>query len=489
MLILSPDIRHLIWQHLFKRPTGIVPGLIHTTKESFPDQRYYKAWKRYHYQWSDARQYRVWVEDLPIFYPHILMEVSWITKSSFQQREMIKNGMIEHHRASPSRNRPVTPGYELRHDGSVDIVNIREERVHRLPSLNVARACKQLHDEVCQVLYGENTFVLDARGKASIGQAYGRHSEKDFAALCRRLPVLFDESLSVINQRALTAAVEYIFDTSNENYYPQYLWRDPVTRFFRTIGKVNAARLRKVEIQGLFKKYSENPDDKRPLGLARLLPLYTKIFSRACCSIRTITIDMTNDDDVLYMDGGLRPGAGTVEVEYFDHFPGTESMTEEEKIDVAIRKLVEGLPNLEHLQLGAFRKSTDEDEDPWGKSVRWMKVVADRSMAKTCELLAHNTTSNATIHGEGQILSNCEPVEEAEGDFVDEGVDVDVDVVAEPGEEEQRTAIKIVPMTLALLLLLMKLGRWFSAREVVSSYRVIEIPLAMDVAVEKAVAE
>jgi hypothetical protein len=62
-----------------------------------------------------------------------------------------------------------------------------------------------------------------------------------------------------------------------------------------------------------------------------------------------------------------------------DNAPGTSHLSDENKIDIAVSKLVTGLPQLRKLQLGDDKyKIIPQRVDEWGKSVRWMKAVEQR---------------------------------------------------------------------------------------------------------------
>lgn len=87
-----------------------------------------------------------------------------------------------------------------------------------------------------------------------------------------------------------------------------------------------------------------------------------------------------------------------------DDAEGEEGKSDEEKIDNAVKKVVEGLPGLTHLQLGDYKSpGIGADDLKWGKSVCWLEFVKGRGSNLEAGVAAVRLESE----GENDTVAQC----------------------------------------------------------------------------------
>jgi hypothetical protein len=103
------------------------------------------------------------------------------------------------------------------------------------------------------------------------------------------------------------------------------------------IGRVNASFITKVAIEDFFRAAEKDLRyrDNRPSGLARILPIQTAILNNACPAFTELTLHQDDDCDL-----------------WDDDLGGTLGLTDEQRVDDVVAKVVNGLPGFQKLQLG-----------------------------------------------------------------------------------------------------------------------------------------
>ncbi|KAH6669522.1 hypothetical protein B0J14DRAFT_121518 [Halenospora varia] len=305
------------------------------------------------------------------------IEKIWVTKPTYSQKSLIAGGVTElSGTVGKESGRTIQHQIHKRADGSYEIINTRAAKVDYFSGGGIAATCKLIHDEVLDLLYGENWFVFDNRGNALAFTGYGddEKEHKEYLWLQRAMPDIFQEGDYPIDEQKLSTELDRLFDKGS--FLSKFFYGTSMTRFFHIIGKENAARIKKVKIQGLLKTILGS-GDLRPLGFCRLVPLQAKILGSICGNFRELILDLSYSDRVLLM--GDLDVPRWQEFHWDDDAKSTTGMSDEEKIDVAVRKIVACIPTLRRLQLGEYSAPTnDENPDVWGKSLRWSKFIEDR---------------------------------------------------------------------------------------------------------------
>lgn len=184
---------------------------------------------------------------------------------------------------------------------------------------------------------------------------------------------------------------------------------DPLLCFLHKIGPENASKVLRITIEGDFTPLRPfglpNPTNPSPgIGFAGILSMHTLVLNIVCPNLRSLT---------LHMAGGTSTKRAHLWGYDVDQGSGK---TNEQKLDETVGKVVEGLPNLQHLQLGNYKfgqhtffsgagdpfsggsivisglnslvlmfpdvvnphDQIPNGPDEWSKSVRWMGTVAER---------------------------------------------------------------------------------------------------------------
>lgn len=378
------EIRQKIYRHLFHRPVGLVPGEI----------RYDHGGtfiKLYSYEWdiddrhvdddycSPGRSYlpsynettRRWVDK------------TWKTKSTKEEQALLESGalnrkyedffpdtftlpttnpyaaMNEDSGGVVSATRMYTRDISKRGDFEPQVVNNIDVRITGLCGISLLRTNKQIMEEATCVLYGENEFVFDTRGKKRYhllrdGDG-GIHAYDAFSKDRHLIPELPLPDGRPPSPEQVDTAIDEMF--SRDATQPIFNAKDPMTKFFNEIGPDNTSKIRSVQIKGFFKTADEDEEFKynRPIGMAQTLPIYTTILNHVCKGLQRFSIFYDKcgalwDDDV---------------EEELD-------LADEERLDEIVGKVVDALPSLQKLNLDHqyywFR---------WGKAARWEVVVEE----------------------------------------------------------------------------------------------------------------
>jgi hypothetical protein len=274
----------------------------------------------------------------------------------------------------------------------------------------VARTCKQIKEEASEVLYGSNYFVFDTRGRAMHLWEMGERGIKEFNGLRWKIPGLPNKHGILPSQRQTSKAISHLFN--KKSYQPTFSFEDPFLRFCRQVGRQNISRMKRVKIEGHLKIGGfRSIEGESPIGLARLLPIYVVVLRDVCKDLRSLTLHMGHGENSLYMGNGRyssywQSGTG-LQVEE-DDVQGEEGKSDEEKIDNAVRKVAEGLPGLQHLQLGDYKApGVGEHDLKWGKSVRWMDFVKERGGNLEQGTVGSNLEPEGKNEGLGRNIGRC----------------------------------------------------------------------------------
>lgn len=177
--------------------------------------------------------------------------------------------------------------------------------------------------------------------------------------------------------RKIDSAIDHLFTKDIDHH--QFLLRDNFTSWLHQIGRKNASYIRAVKFEGFFKTVEAGQaPEKCPIGLSQLLPIYTTILNKVCPNLRFLTIFQ-----------GLNAESWNITTKY------DVGMSDEDRMDLAIMKVVRGLPQLRILHLDATpqkmpsksQKKALKDTDvieldpskPWGVALRWEELVAART--------------------------------------------------------------------------------------------------------------
>ncbi|CAG8974876.1 hypothetical protein HYALB_00000491 [Hymenoscyphus albidus] len=267
----------------------------------------------------------------------------------------------------------------IRGDGSREIVHKVSRTVNNLEGINLLATCKQINEKGSRVLYSENLFVFnivqniyeekdicefaitdDLSSLADIVPGISRHGYR---------PIPFQES----------AAMKQLFTKKTRSIQQQdYVRQDVFLSFLNIIGMKNASFLKKLKIED---KFFPIEIDHRPqtytVGIDDRLRTYTTILNRLECDIQSLTLDIYKGFKICAL----------WELSILEDPDFTRRALPQEALmmlDYVVGNVVQQLPTLQHLQLGAYgsKFKLPQQFDEWGCVVRWMRFVRQRSSRK-----------------------------------------------------------------------------------------------------------
>lgn len=165
-----------------------------------------------------------------------------------------------------------------------------------IQGLGVLGSCKQLNIERTDLLYGENKFGFDTRGKSPYTHHRGIHAHDVFDQNTHHIPGYPNRDGRPATRNQIQRAIDMIFN--RDIFHGPFAHRDPMMVFMRKIGRENASQLTNVQIHGFFRTAENNPRYKfdRPIGLARILPIYTTILSNVCPNLRKLVLEQGSNN-------------------------------------------------------------------------------------------------------------------------------------------------------------------------------------------------
>ncbi|KAF8861896.1 hypothetical protein BDZ45DRAFT_739770 [Acephala macrosclerotiorum] len=410
---LPRDIRDIIWRLLLRRHGTILPGYVHWVQ--YTDRKagdhYYvlesRNCKAYQYQWNELPQQnkhdwsngRSWCSYEPSYMDNRTntLTLTIPTEPTYNQTELIDRG----HKSLPftyNNDYGTQVGCDVVRRGNdgeagAQVINRVEVHLPGFEAIFMLRVCKQIYEECSQVLYSENTFAFITGSGRPLNSRHA-HEPDELSHYLRQIPGYLRQTRSQFS-KSLDMLFSRIIDEHYRNvpgFRPKFVARDPMLDFFNRIGRINTSLLTKIEIEGCMKTlYNFEPDEDmenveiKPfaLGFAQILPIFTTVLKNTCPNLRVLTLHMEDkkSDRERYL---------------WDWDPyNNAAKTDDERIDKVVERVVSGLDSLEALNLGGYKsfmmpecRTNWEYEDEWGGSVRWMKIVRDRTEERGRETAA-----------------------------------------------------------------------------------------------------
>jgi hypothetical protein len=216
--------------------------------------------------------------------------------------------------------------------------------------IKLLRTCQQIHDEACEILYGENTFAFPA----------GPHLQTTYRSETHRIPGSPLENSSTKTEQQVAAAIDKIFD--RQCHHHQLVWQDSMLHFFTKTGRHNASLIRSVKLNRHFNDNSGNiPRLNSEVELTDLLPIYASVLREVCVNLTSVNLDAT--DITLWH--------------------------RERVVEDCMKNFVEALHGLRKLTFGNYgnvhyQPSNDpqieeENIQMWGAALRWREIVGNRA--------------------------------------------------------------------------------------------------------------
>ncbi|CZR68843.1 uncharacterized protein PAC_18743 [Phialocephala subalpina] len=285
----SVQIRQKIYRLLFRRPVGLVPRIINYDRGGAFFQIYSYEWNIEDHQ-IDSR-FGCDEYELPKYDGATRQWVckTWKTKSIKEERALLASGALERkydHFFPHAFKLPATNLY-----GAME-----EERGGAISAIrNICTRHKQIMEEATYVLYGENAFVFDTRGKKGYYPHWkdecGIHAYDVFSKDRHLVPGLSLSDGQPASPVQVELAIGNMFcrDASQPIFFTA---KDPLVKFFNEIGPENASKIRNIQMKGYFKTADEDEPSKynRLIGMGHILPIYTTIFNHVCKNLRRLSI-------------------------------------------------------------------------------------------------------------------------------------------------------------------------------------------------------
>jgi len=263
---------------------------------------------------------------------------------------------------------------------SFQIVNHAKVYTTPIAGIHFLRTCQTIADEACSILYGENKYSFDSTHCILHDWRDGANNHDALDDLTHEsIPGLKGEDGSrVLTESDLDRAIERMFehDPSLQNL-PNFIYNDPFTRFCNCIGSQNSSLITDIKLDGQFKTVSAAPGltgRAEAISFARLLPIYATILSRAFQGLRNVTIHVPKQR--------ISWKEGLFGAHYLDT-PTVGPPDDAKLIAEAVKRFVDAVPNMQHLQVGHMcsvgPEMTWKGVGPeWRLALRYMKVVEDR---------------------------------------------------------------------------------------------------------------
>jgi hypothetical protein len=371
------ELRDTIWQEMFCRPTGIVPGPV-----QLQARRGGTVWRRaiYKYEWDDKEHTRpnehVAANNLNAELPSYKsgttdLDVTWTSKPTEEQAKLIANGAT----GLPDTVDAET-GLRIRHwihrqrDGPPEVLHRRAAVVSCFGNVALLRTCRQIHREAAQVLYGENTFVFDTRGMPNPCPDFIRFGTPDYPFHRRCAIYAWRDNLR--SQKPVSTAIDQLLRT--DIYQPGDIRFDPLRLFFGQIGRRHASFITKIKIDGHFQTSTGWGKGLQVIDLAIVLPFYTEILRDMCKNLRTITLHMGYKCTV-------RRNNSVADIYLLQYRDRHDNWDERDDVNVceAVGNLAYSIPWLKCLQLGDCKTPGLTRYDiGWGISTFWIEYVKVR---------------------------------------------------------------------------------------------------------------
>jgi hypothetical protein len=378
----SPEIRAMILRILFVRPNKIVPGPVrYAMKICYRDTNL----NIYSYVWGARRQSMYDEHNLP-HYDGASERVTkeWATNATDAQLAMIENGEIEVDARGecklpktfdPDLNANVNHYVCRRGAYPTKIVNKAGVYTTGILGVDILSTCKRFHLEGAPLLYGENKFDFDTRGQSPFTHRRGVHEYDSLDNDRYLVPGLANDDGTPQARHQTLNAMNRMFDY--RSMHQPFMRRDPLATFLRTIGRTNSSYITDITIEGYFKtsEHDWRFRNNRPITFAHILPIHSTMLKHATPSLTKLAIYQGYNNAL-----------------WEDDLEGQLGMSDEERYDDVIGKVVNALPGLRSLDLANYyfdeAKEAEEGEEkekqqkamarPWGKALRWEGIVDAR---------------------------------------------------------------------------------------------------------------
>ncbi|CAG8974877.1 hypothetical protein HYALB_00000492 [Hymenoscyphus albidus] len=382
-LRLPREIRDMIYDLLFVRPTGIVPW-IYTGRPKKPIP-YAVQGKPHndgkHYSFDDVRN--SYTRTSP---GKVLLDVTWTTPVTLQEISqlstlekepgctIIPNGSL----LNDCRDDQMKRLLHTRYDGAYEIIRSVPVMVEIIHGVALLATCKMLNAEGSQALYGKNLFVFNRISNIRMRQGADVFViRENLAPLPSNIPEICrpDEEISVALQRLFTEYTLYDKEPGacrQDRKLAKFVRQDAFLTFLNRIGMKNASLLTNLNTEDDW--YCGHPTRKsRPFlagpytqfNIGDRLRIYTTIFKALGCKIENLILHnsrASRDRDYINYDGRSRTLI-------------------DEDMEGSVGLLVNALPTLKTLQLGRYTFETKlRYIDEWRKCVRWSAFVRQRAV-------------------------------------------------------------------------------------------------------------
>ncbi|PVH77436.1 hypothetical protein DL98DRAFT_637505 [Cadophora sp. DSE1049] len=400
LLDLPDDKLKEILGHMLLRSDGVVPG---PTRYDLTHIEPAAKVTLKSYQWECKRQVGYDEEQLPHYdgTPEVV-KLTWSTVATAEDLALITNGVAKSasfigrwifpDTVDEKTGRTINHFLHQRGSHPAKVIHQCLKETTGIHGTALLRTCKRLREmdpKSCQAPFTNSLGV------------HSYHSLRSNRHLIPGLPYPDGSCPSYAKTRFVT---KHMFTGNLEGH--EFLRRDPAKDLFHHIGPFNAANIKSIKIEGFLKTVQAGQDPcDCPVGLLDLLPIYTAILKHCCYKLETLTIFMV-------------PGAESLNVTQ----NGTSNMTDEQHIDDAISKVINGLPCLKVLELKAparkclgKKKSGGKIQDPaypWGSALRWENFIADRSAKQAKVAKAAAEKKKAREEAEKKVADAKQKAEE-----------------------------------------------------------------------------
>jgi len=279
--------------------------------------------------------------------------MAWITAPNKTQRNRIgKDKKKTPADGRQSKKRAIDTKRDVNGDKISTFVHVRSEDLTQIihsgkvettgiQGIALLQTCKQIALEGAAMLYGANCFVFDTSGNPPFSNKSGVHEHYAFDTHREHIPGIsymedprrpehFYPNGRQASKRDIWAAIDKMFD--KPGYHSPFVFRDPLMNFFMEIGRGNARLIKKVKFEGKFltAKEGKNTMHAQPIGFARLLHIYTVILRNVCKDLTTVTLHRKGTEGSRWEDDLYR----------------NSGKSDDEKIDEAVWRLINGLPQI-----------------------------------------------------------------------------------------------------------------------------------------------
>lgn len=373
-LIISKAVRNRIYEILYLRPVGIIPCRVRSKDD---ETKYGQALaaKIMRYHWDGHPQVGYSQDGLPSYNGKPQkMDIVWQAAPNKKQAAMISRGdyitdLESNRRCFPSYwheglQAQVTAFIHVRKNNGTVIINRASAITTGIQGWKLLMTCQHALKEAAPVLYS-NTFVFDSRGQEPYTHALGLHPQNAFDTRPQDIPGLVLPNGVPQASWQIWKAIDKLFNTSAGVHHTAFIYRDPFVKFIRHIGRINAGYLKDVKFIGNLKTAEKRPKTVQPapIGLGRLLPIYTAIMSRVCPNITKLTLHQ--GERANFWDDDLK---------------GLSGISDDAKIHFIVENVVYGLQKLTEFNLVNYKNAPKEEnhDSMWGSSMKFVGFVRER---------------------------------------------------------------------------------------------------------------